>query len=337
MKILFYHIFVCKDKEYTDYPIQNVFDFIMSCTPQERLRELPLYGHLTMHKMKDPMSETPKSNRTVWMSKYRREKPYEGQEGTDIAELIKGDVLEPVVMHLVSKLNLLIVQFNSMGPRKGSIEAYLNQFINSGEEKWNIKLIPIIDESAMSKIKKANKITGLRLEVLNKGFNRNELFKDSEEHQGFLNNIKEILDKQVKFSESIDGYTSTLEIKKGRYGRKEIGLAMNVIIGLLENTNVDYDSLLSLKVDIKENGKQQTVDAINLGQLKKDIELEKTIYGFEAISSVIIETYNECGSSVPISGKTKIPHKLQDKDRILTSIVALPTEEDGVHENVAES
>lgn len=295
VNILCYRIFLRKGIIKVNYPIERIIDYIITKSAPEKLKRT-IYGHITMNKMFDPKKEKVIGNRTFWLSKYRKDKPYTGKEGTDMANPIEDDVLEPTVIHYDYRNNVLLVQHKSVGPRKGSIQQYLNEFIDRGQDGWNIVLEPIADENVIDIINNADKIKDLTLEFSSEADTINDCF-NIVNNEGLIERLVNALNPLQEANNQLMGNTLAMTFKK-RYGQK--GLNPKNLISILQNLNIDSENLLKAKVTVREKGGDKKIDLINLGVKKHTFEMSEGVTDFNTIVNMFEPEYEKILSNCRI-------------------------------------
>ena len=112
MKIQYFNVFLCRNGEKTNYDLSKLIDIIRVSSPMERTVKLGSQQTIFMNDSREPLfSRTSGSsldgfeylprNRTVWIGKYRSEKPYEGKIGEEEIKQIDGDLFEPSVCLII--------------------------------------------------------------------------------------------------------------------------------------------------------------------------------------------------------------------------------------------
>ncbi|WP_315600646.1 DUF6731 family protein [Abiotrophia defectiva] len=315
VNVLCYRVFLRKGIIRVNYPIEHIFDHIIAKQAPDKLKRT-IYGHITMNRMYDPKQEKVKGNRTFWLSKYRKDKPYTGKEGTDAADPIEDDVLEPCVIYYDYRTNVLFVQHKSVGPRKGSIQQYLNEFINRGQDGWNIVLEPISDENVMDIISDAEKIKDLTLEFSNEAGAIGDCFNKIN-NMGLIEQLGNALNPLQKANNQLMGNTLTMTFKR-RYDKR--GLNPENLIILLNNLNTDSENLLKAKVTIREKGEDKKIDLINLGIKKHKFEISEDVTDFNAIVNLFEPEYDKILSTCRINRHQDMyeEHNLNGLNEILS-------------------
>ena len=106
MKIQYFNVFLCRNGEKTNYDLSKLIDIIRVSSPIERTVKLGSQHTMFMNNSRIPLHHVTNGsslegyeylprNRTVWIGKYRSEKPYEGKIGEEEIKQIDGDLFEP--------------------------------------------------------------------------------------------------------------------------------------------------------------------------------------------------------------------------------------------------
>lgn len=160
MKIQYFNVFLCRNGEKTNYDLSKLIDIIRVFSPMERTVKLGSQQTIFMNDSREPLCsrtsgssldgfEYLPSNRTVWIGKYRSEKPYEGKIGEEEIRQIDGDLFEPSVCLIIPTSYLFLMERKFLGPSINQIGEYLSSFIKSlnPQAKYSIKFEPITKES----------------------------------------------------------------------------------------------------------------------------------------------------------------------------------------------
>lgn len=303
MKALYFNIFICKNGELTNYPINKLLDHIIVKDAIDRTKDVD--GNvifLSEHRFPEMKRnsdgscmdgyEYDQNNRTVWIGKFLQDKPFAGKIGSEELKQITGDVYQPNTCLFISDSHLLVMEYTNLGPRKNALESYLSQFIEGDE--YTVKLIPIIKEKMLSLVKSSDSIKKIVLTIKNHDFSLNSVFKDYEDHSSLL---KQAIENPAKAGEQMGANETTVEFKKGRMKKN---MSPDIVSKVLNMIDIDSKHLVSAKVTFV-NPKTKEIETINLkldGFYNTDLgDLDSN--GFQFLASKFTEHYYD------IKGKNK--------------------------------
>lgn len=301
MKILYFNIFLEKDGQKTNYKLSNLIDYIFTQSPSDRTVTLGSQRHVVLHSVRNKQHgrksdgstlanhEYIQGNRTIWIGKFRSEKPYEGKIGEDDIRKIDGDLFQPNTCLYIPDSYLFLMEYNFLGPNKGQVEEYLTSFIKSNvpNSSFTVKLVPISKDSIRDLLIASDSIKELRITIKNEGFQLSRLFPNIDQDQKSL--LEKLFKGMVEVSNELDINTTTILLKKSRYKRE-----MNVkkIDSILKLLNANDKNLISAKIKF-ENPKTHVVEELDL---KHDgyLTSEKTVRNlttFESLANSLTEHY----------------------------------------------
>ena len=156
MNIQYFNVFLCRNGEKTNYDLSKLIDKIRVSSPVERTVKLGSQHTMFMNNSRNPSSSRTSGssldgleylprNRTVWIGKYRSEKPYEGKIGEEEIKQIDGDLFEPSVCLIIPTSYLFLMERKFLGPSINQIGEYLSSFIKSKvpNVKYSVKFEPM--------------------------------------------------------------------------------------------------------------------------------------------------------------------------------------------------
>lgn len=238
----FYNVYITLNGERTNISMEDFLDKIAPLFPQQRLKKIKYEDFTSIAKMPD--SDPAKLlNRKVAFGKYRDRKPYEAQKGTDLAELIKKDVLEMTGALFVPNKRLCIVEYNHQGPRINNIALYLSSFLPKTEgSQWDIEFVPIETKLGWDDIAKSSDIRRIEITLDVAGKSRHFIKKSNQADSLFIKLIQQTVLSHMEFGANV------AKLIFGN-GRKKSGIKSEQLLSLLEL--VAFESELFESVRIK--------------------------------------------------------------------------------------
>ena len=286
MNIQYFNVFLCRNGEKTNYDLSKLIDIIRVSSPVERTVKLGSQHTMFMNNSRNPLSSRTSGssldgleylprNRTVWIGKYRSEKPYEGKIGEEEIKQIDGDLFEPSVCLIIPTSYLFLMERKFLGPSINQIGEYLSSFIKSNDPniKYSVKFEPMKTDSLKPLIEASESIKSIVIQI-----------NDSNKTL-----LEKLFGNMIEVSEELDINTTTVAFKKSRYKRE---MDIKRIDGILKLLNSSDKNLISAKVEFL-NPETHRFDEVDL---KKDgfYILEKTSLkteDFDKLANLMTEHY----------------------------------------------
>ena len=300
MHIQYFNAFLCRNGEKTNYDLSKLIDKIRVSSPVERTVKLGSQQTIFMNDSREPLFsrtsgssldgfEYLPSNRTVWIGKYRSEKPYEGKIGEEEIRQIDGDLFEPSGCLIIPTSYLFLMERKFLGPSINQIGEYLSSFIKSNDPnvKYSVKFEPMKTDSLKPLIEASESIKSIEIQIKNEGFQLSNLFPNINDSNKTL--LEKLFGNMIEVSEELDINTTTVVFKKSRYKRE---MDIKRVDGILKLLNSSDKNLISAKVEFL-NPETHRFDEVDL---KKDgfYILEKTSLkteNFDKLANLMTEHY----------------------------------------------
>ncbi len=285
--VLFFNCFITYNGKNTKLPFERFLDKVRLLDEDKRFRNITKNGAQSMLGMVAPNQKKNPRYRKVTIGKYRDNKPYEGQKGTDIATLIKNDVIELTSILFVPDSYLACVEYNHHGPRINNIEAYLSSFLPYSEEhKWKVEMLPIQTTLGFADIKASNDIRNIEFNLNLRSKTRNQF--DNKKDKTIL---EDLFSKVTHAKDDFGANTSKITFGNGHKRKKEEIIQANKLIELIELIDTQDDLYESIRVTFMHKGKSYTLDLKNEGILKRTIMENDNATGWEYIADKIEEEF----------------------------------------------
>lgn len=300
MKVQYFNVFLCRNGEKTDYNLSKLIDKIRESSAIERTTKLGSQHTMFMNDSRTPLYQKtngssldgyeylPK-NRTVWIGKYRSEKPYEGKIGLEEIKQIEGDLFEPSVCLIIPTSYLFLMERKFLGPSINQIGEYLSSFIENKDSnvKYSVKFEPMKKDSLKPLIESSESIKSIVIQIKNEGFQLSNLFPNLNDSNKTL--LEKLFGNMIEVSEELNVNTTTVTFKKSRFKRE---MDIKRIDSILKLLNFDDKNLISAKVEFL-NPETEVVDEVDL---KNDgfYILEKTSSetdGFDKLANLMTQHY----------------------------------------------
>ena len=257
MKVQYFNVFLCRNGEKTDYDLSKLIDKIRLSSPIERTVKLGSQHTMFMNNSRIPLHQVTTGsslegyeylprNRTVWIGKYRSEKPYEGKIGEEEIKQIDGDLFEPSVCLVIPTSHLFLMERKFLGPSINQIGEYLSSFIKSKvpNVKYSVKFEPLKTDSLKPLIEASESIKSIVIQIKNEGFQLSNLFPNINDSNKTL--LEKLFGNMIEVSEELDINTTTVAFKKSWYKRE---MDIERIYRILNLLNPEDDNLISAKVE----------------------------------------------------------------------------------------
>ena len=271
MNIQYFNVFLCRNGEKTNYDLSKLIDKIRVSSPVERTVKLGSQHTMFMNNSRNPSSSKTSGsslngleylprNRTVWIGKYRSEKPYEGKIGEEEIKQIDGDLFEPSVCLIIPTSYLFLMERKFLGPSINQIGEYLSSFIKSNDPnvKYSVKFEPMKTDSLKPLIEASESIKSIVIQIKNEGFQLSSLFPDINDSNKTL--LEKLFGNMIEVSEELNINTTTVTFKKSRFQREMDVKRVDSILKLLNSKD---ENLISAKVEFL-NPKTHVVDEVDL-------------------------------------------------------------------------
>lgn len=257
-----YNTFITINGEKTNIEVDKFLDKIIPLNPELRLKYIKT-GDFTSKGIMPDTNKDKIKNRKIGFAKYRDRKPYEAEKGTDIAELIKKDILEMSSVLFVPNNYLSIIEYNHYGPRVNSIAAYLNSFLPKTEgEKWEIEFVPVDSDLGWADISNSPDIKSIEIKLDISGRSKYFISKEKTPNSLLLQLIHTTVDTYMEFGAS----KAKLYFGKGR-GKKDGSIDKKHLLSLLELLELDSELFETVKIKYKSRttNKTEEVDLKHAG------------------------------------------------------------------------
>jgi hypothetical protein len=285
--VLFFNCFITYNGSFTKLPLERFLDKVRVLDENKRFRNIPKNGAQSMLGMVSPDPKKNPRYRKITIGKYRDNKPYEGQKGTDIATLIKNDVIELTSMLFVPDSYLACVEYNHHGPRINNIEAYLSSFLPySDEHKWKVVMMPVQTTLGITDVKASNDIRNIEFNLNLRSNTRNQF--DKKKNKTIL---EDLFSKMAGARDSFGANTSKITFGNGHKRKKEEIIEAQKLIELIELIDIQDELYESVRVTFMHKGKNYTLDLKNEGILKRTIMENDTATGWEYVANKIEEDF----------------------------------------------
>lgn len=271
MKVQYFNVFLCRNGEKTDYDLSKLIDKIRVSSPVERTVKLGSQQTIFMNNSRTPSYQRTNSsslegyeylpkNRTVWIGKYRSEKPYEGKIGQEEIKQIDGDLFEPSVCLNIPTSYLFLMERKFLGPSINQIGEYLSSFVKSKDPnvKYSVKFEPMKKDSLKPLIEASDSIKSIVIQIKNEGFQLSNLFPNINDSNQTL--LEKLFGNMIEVSEELNINTTTVTFKKSRFQREMDVKRVDSILKLL---NSEDENLISAKVEFL-NPETHVVDEVDL-------------------------------------------------------------------------
>lgn len=285
--VLYFNCFITYNGNYTKLPLETFLDKVRALHQDKRFRNIPKNGALSMLGMIPPNPKKNPRYRKITIGKYRDDKPYEGQRGTDIATLIKNDVIELTSMLFVPDAYLACIEYNQHGPRVNNIEAYLSSFLPYSEEhKWKVVMIPVQTTLGFADVKASTDIRNIEFNLNLRSNTRNQFNNKKDKTI-----LEDLFSKVVSAKEDFGANTSKITFGNGHKRKKEEIIQAQKLIKLIELIDTEDDLYESIRVSFMHKGEMKTIDLKNEGILKRRIMENVSSTGWEYVANKIEEDF----------------------------------------------
>lgn len=278
--IYFYNCFITHNSDRTNIHISELLDEIIVLNPSERLK-----GNICLMGMTDPNANRDYQDRKVVFGKFRENKPFLGNIGTDRIDEIRDDVLELTSVFYRRNSRLLIIEYNHHGPRPNAIQNYLSSFLpNTPNDLWTVQLEPVEPQLSFQDIERSNDIR--RVEFVVDLTAKNRRLYSSEDNTSVLGDI---LSKSIETHYDFGANIAYIGFGNGRKRSRVIDSTN--LVNLLRGLYLDGEVFQSVRVKYKSptTGKVEELDIKNEGVLKDVIDID--ISGWRAVCDLLEEYF----------------------------------------------
>ncbi len=284
--IHYYNCFLSHNDNFTNVGLEDFLDRIITLDSAKRFKILRS-GQMSMMQMA-AMPNNPyisARDRMISIGKYRDNKPYLGNKGTDRADEINDDVLEMTTAYFVPGSYMVLVQYNHYGARPFHLVEYFNSFLPlESDDVWRFELIPIDSDKGFNDVKNSSDIKSIeiRLDVLSASRQNIVL------PQSILGNI---IGKSIETNSEFGANVATIGFSNGRFRKNVIEPVK--LVNLLEALDLENDLFEHVKVRYvsPSSGKLETVDLKNEGIMKRVILEGQESGGWEFIGNCIRDDF----------------------------------------------
>ncbi|QWU46401.1 DUF6731 family protein [Bacillus sp. NP247] len=251
-----YNCYITLNGKRTDLAIDDFLDKIIPLSAQNRQRTIKGIDYISKAMMPE-INSSKSRNRQIGFGKYRDHKPYEAKKGTDLAELIKKDILEMSSALFVPTQKLLIVEYNHYGPRINSIAQYLSSFLpKNANNTWDIEILPVETNLGWADIAKSDDIRQIEIKLDIAGKSKHFISKMNKPQSLLGKLIRETVETHSQFG------ANTAKLSFGN-GRKKVGIQSEQLLSLLELLAYEESELFeTVKIKYKSDstGRMEEVD-----------------------------------------------------------------------------
>jgi hypothetical protein len=284
----FYNCFISHNGEKTNIELNELIDRIMTRNSNERFKSIK-QGNLCLIGMVDPTNnENDYRDRKVVIGKYRENKPYLGNIGTDRIDEIDDDVLELTSAMFIPGSRLVMVHYNHYGCRSRGLEQYLSSFLPATQDdSWSVIFEPIENDIGFNDVRNSRDIR--RLEIRLDLSNQDRTIHAVGNHESLLGNIiGTTIESHIDFGAN----TATIGFGNGRGNRERI-IDPARLVELVALLNLESDLYESVKVKYfsPTRGKVSEIDLKSQGILQRSLSELEDNAGWELICDSIDQDY----------------------------------------------
>lgn len=296
--VRYYNVYITKNGEYTEIDFSDLLDKIKQIKWENRLRKIKV--PVSLFDLDVPPKTT---NRVAMIGKYRHDiKPYVGDINIEKADFINQDIIEMVTMVAFRSSRLVAVEFNQYGCKAGDLQDYFNSFFeNDKDNQWRVVFEVVPSGKSINDIRMSPDISKVELRV-NAQDNMLKRFDEIEKmEKDYLKEEKSLVQKirnySVGMKDTFDANVITMAFSKGR--NKDAHLKIADVFKLVEVLNMAKEEDLIEAIRVKfynETTKQSDeVDLMNIGMLKKSIEINGENIKWSTLWDKIVRMHDENG------------------------------------------
>jgi hypothetical protein len=285
--VYFYNCFVLHNGEYTDISFSDIIDKIIVRDPIERYKSIKQGNLCLLGLMQPNENSTDYRDRKIVIAKYRENKPYLGNIGTDRIDEIPDDVLELTSAFFIPSSHMVMVEYNHQGCRPRGLEQYLSSFLPSlQDDSWSVVFEPIENDIGFTDVQNSRDIRKLvfSLDLSNRD---RTIHRENVYESLFGNIIQTTIESHIDFGAN----TATIGFSNGR-GKRDRVLEPQRLIDLISLLNLDSDLFEAVKVKYysPNRGRVEEIDLKKHGILQKSLDIEDNS-GWELICNTIEDQF----------------------------------------------
>lgn len=282
-KILYYYnAFITYNDQVTNIHLSELLDNIRGVEVGRRIKSIK-QGNICLMNMKDPRTNTHDENdRKVVIGKFREDKPFIGNLGTDRIDEILDDVVELTSIFYRRNSRLLIIEYNHHGMRPNGLQNYLNSFLPvTKDDNWSIILEPIEPNLGFNDVSQSRDIKNIEFKIdLTAREPRiyNEQHAEDNHRSVLGNTLTNAIDTYREFGAN----NATIGFSNGRKWRKNV-MDAEQLVTVLRALDLESDVFESIKVVYVSpaTGRKEELDLKNQGVLKDFLDIDEN--GWEYI------------------------------------------------------
>jgi len=273
--------------------MHDLIDKIYKVDARRRFKSIKKVGNICMISSEAP--DTNNSNgqphdyriRKTVIAKYRSNKPYLGNRGTDRIEEIIDDVLEATSVVFFPNSYLVAIEYSNSGARKKAIEIYLDSFLPSKEnDNWTVEFIPVESRLGFSDVQDSQSIRAIEFKLDLTTADRT-VFKNNTHFDSITGDL---LKDAINSHNDFGANTATIIFGNGHF-RKDV-IDAKSLIELIAALNWESSIFDSIKVRYVSPTTHdiEKIDLKNDGVLKSILDVDDNA-SWRLISDQTVEEY----------------------------------------------
>lgn len=284
--LYYYQAFITYNNQVTNIHLSDLFDAILRLEDRQRLKRLK-QGNISLMGVMDPYTNSNDySDRKLVLGKFRENKPFLGNLGTDRIDEIPDDVLELTSIFYRNNSRLLIIEYNHHGLRPGGLQNYLNSFLPVTEDgRWSAVLEPIEPDLGFDDVAQSRDIKNIEFKIDLTARDRRIYHAQHEEnnHRSVLGNI---LTESIETHQEFGANYATVGFSNGKLWRRNV-IDPEQLVTTLRALDLESDIFESIKVHYVSptTGKKENLNLKNQGVLKGFLDIDED--GWEYICNHI--------------------------------------------------
>lgn len=293
--LYYYNVFITYNGEVTNIHLAELLDNIKIVDVKKRVKSIK-QGNICLLDMKDPYTNSNDVNdRKVVIGRFRENKPFIGNLGTERIDEIPDDVVELTSLFYRNNSRLLIVEYNHHGVRPNGLRDYLDSFLPaSKDDTWSIELDPIEPKLGFNDVSQSKDIKNIDFKIdltaRNPRIYKQQLAEDN--HRSVLSDILantndtsvlgNILANTIDTYQEFGANYATVGFSNGRKWRKNV-IDAEQLIAVLRALDLESDVFESIKVVYfsPATKRKEELDLKNQGILKDFLDIDEN--GWEYI------------------------------------------------------
>lgn len=293
--LYYFNAFIEYNNEVTNIHLSDLFDEIRIQHVRRRVKHLK-QGNICLMNMMLPTENRFNNydDRKVVIGKFRDDKPYLSNLGTDRIDEINDDVIELTSVLYQRSNRLLIVEYNHYGLRPNGLQYYLNSFMPVTEnDRWSVVLEPIEPSLGFTDVSQSDDIKNIEFKVDLTARNR-RIYQEQNSEDENTSVLGNILSQSIETHEEFGANFATIGFSNGRKWRKNV-IDAEDLVETLRALDLDSDIFESIKVTYisPTTGKKENLDLKNQGILKEILEVEEN--GWQYICDSIENHFYNAG------------------------------------------